>query len=128
MTRKSWVRLFSLMKFICTKVRSSIKTGWKVSRAAKQTISHAEIAQRSCSACLIAHTAMKLGRKLKWDPKKEEYIGDKEANATLSRPQRGPYGTTYVKGESAYLIAETFPEAKSFGNLLLLDRTSAPYQ
>jgi hypothetical protein len=64
----------------------------------KQTISHAEIAQRSCSACLIAHTAMKLGRKLKWDPKKEEYIGDAEANATLSRPQRGPYGTTKVKG------------------------------
>lgn len=64
----------------------------------KQTISHAEIAQRSCTACLIAHTAMKLGRKLKWDPKKEEYIGDKEANATLSRPQRGPYGTNYVKG------------------------------
>ncbi|MCF2490050.1 Gfo/Idh/MocA family protein [Dyadobacter sp. CY347] len=64
----------------------------------KQTVSHAEIAQRSCSACLIAHTAMKLGRKLKWDPKKEEYIGDKEANATLSRPQRGPYGTNYVKG------------------------------
>ncbi|MCF0038813.1 Gfo/Idh/MocA family protein [Dyadobacter fanqingshengii] len=64
----------------------------------KQTISHAEIAQRSCSACLIAHTAMKLGRKLKWDPKKEEYIGDKEANETLSRPQRGPYGTNNVKG------------------------------
>jgi hypothetical protein len=68
----------------------SIKSG-------KQTISHAEIAQRSCSACLIAHTAMKLGRKLKWDPKKEEYIGDAEANATLSRPQRGIYGTTKVK-------------------------------
>ncbi|MCE7067767.1 Gfo/Idh/MocA family protein [Dyadobacter sp. CY326] len=64
----------------------------------KETVSHVEIAQRSCSACLIAHTAMKLGRKLKWDPKKEEYIGDQEANATLSRPQRGPYGTNYVKG------------------------------
>ena len=64
----------------------------------KQTISHAEIAQRSCSACLIAHTAMKLGRKLKWNPEKEEYIGDDEANAMLSRPQRAPYGTSYVKG------------------------------
>jgi len=41
---------------------------------------------------------MKLGRKLKWDPKKEDYIGDKEASATLARPQRGPYGTTKVKG------------------------------
>jgi hypothetical protein len=67
-------------------------------QSGKQTISHAEIAQRSCTACLLAHTAMKLGRKLKWDPKKEDYIGDKEASATLSRPQRGPYGTTKVKG------------------------------
>ncbi|PWJ57784.1 putative dehydrogenase [Dyadobacter jejuensis] len=64
----------------------------------KQTISHAEIAQRSCSACLIAHAAMKIDRKLKWDPKKEKFIGDKEANALLSRPQRGIYGTSKVKG------------------------------
>ena len=64
----------------------------------KQTISHVEIAQRSCSACLLAHAAMKLGRKLKWDPKKEQFINDKEANAMLSRPQRAPYGSSYVKG------------------------------
>jgi predicted dehydrogenase len=67
-------------------------------QSGKQTISHAEIAHRSCSACLIAHTAMKLGRKLKWDPKKEQFINDKQANATLSRPQRGKYGTTKVRG------------------------------
>ncbi|QRR02344.1 Gfo/Idh/MocA family oxidoreductase [Dyadobacter sandarakinus] len=67
-------------------------------RNGKQTISHAEIAQRSCTACLIAHTAMKLGKTLKWNPEKEEYIGDAEANATLSRVQRAPYGTNYVKG------------------------------
>ena len=64
----------------------------------KQTISHVEIAHRSCSACLIAHAAIKLGRKLKWDPKKEQFINDKEANAMLSRPQRAPYGAMYVKG------------------------------
>jgi predicted dehydrogenase len=67
-------------------------------QSGKQTISHAEIAHRSCTACLLAHTAMKLGRKLRWDPKKEDFIGDKEASAMLSRPQRGPYGTTRVKG------------------------------
>ena len=64
----------------------------------KETISHAEIAHRSCSACLLAHTAMKLGRKLQWDPVKEKFINDAEANAMLSRPQRAPYGTSYVKG------------------------------
>lgn len=63
----------------------------------KETISPAEIAHRSCSACLVAHTAMKLQRKLRWDPEKEQFLGDAEANATLSRPQRGNYGTDKVK-------------------------------
>jgi predicted dehydrogenase len=63
----------------------------------KETISPAEIAHRSCSACLIAHTAMKLQRKLKWDPEKEEFVGDAEANLALSRPQRGRYGTDKIK-------------------------------
>ncbi|SEI80154.1 Predicted dehydrogenase [Dyadobacter sp. SG02] len=67
-------------------------------QSGKQTISHAEIAHRSCTACLLAHTAMKLGRKVKWDPKKEQFINDKEATALLSRPQRGKYGTNNVKG------------------------------
>jgi predicted dehydrogenase len=37
----------------------------------KPTISPAEVAHRSCSACLVAHAAMKTGKKLYWDPKKE---------------------------------------------------------
>ena len=35
---------------------------------------------------------MKLGRKLRWDPVKETFVGDDQANAMLSRPQRAPYG------------------------------------
>lgn len=66
-------------------------------RDGKATISPAEVAHRSCSACLIAHTAMKLQRKLRWDPEKELFVNDAEANATLSRPQRGKYGTDKVK-------------------------------
>lgn len=63
----------------------------------KETISPVEVAQRVGSACIVAHTAMKLGKKLKWDVTTEKFIGDEEANATLSRPQRAPYGTSYVK-------------------------------
>ncbi len=66
-------------------------------RDKKESISPAEVAHRSCSACLVAHTAMKLQRKLRWNPEKEEFINDAEANATLSRPQRGKYGTNKVK-------------------------------
>jgi predicted dehydrogenase len=62
----------------------------------KPNISPAEVAHRSCSACLVAHSAMKTGKKLYWDPKKEIFSGNVEANKLLSRPQRFPYGTNYV--------------------------------
>src|SRR5690606_20185007 len=62
----------------------------------QQPITPAEVAHRSCSACLLAHTAMKLGRKLYWDPIRERFKNDDEANAMLRRPQRHPYGTNYV--------------------------------
>jgi predicted dehydrogenase len=62
----------------------------------KETISPVEVAHRSCSACLLAHAAMKVPGKLYWDPKKEEFKGNAEANKLLSRPQRYPYGTNYV--------------------------------
>ena len=41
----------------------------------------AEVGHRSCTACLLAHTAMKLNRELKWDPQAERYVNDEEANA-----------------------------------------------
>jgi predicted dehydrogenase len=63
----------------------------------KPTISPAEVAHRSCSACLVAHAAMKFpGQKLYWDPKKEVFKNNVEANKLLSRPQRYPYGTNYI--------------------------------
>ena len=49
------------------------------------------MAHRSCSACLLHHAAMKTKRKLYWDPVKERFKNDDEANALLSRPQRWPY-------------------------------------
>ncbi len=62
----------------------------------KQTISPAEVAHRSCSACLVAHVAMKTEGKLFWDPQKEVFKNNVEANKWLSRPQRYPYGTGYA--------------------------------
>ena len=62
----------------------------------KPNISPAEVAHRSCSACLLAHAAMKTPGKLYWDPKKELFINNVEANKLLSRPQRFPYGTNYI--------------------------------
>lgn len=63
----------------------------------QQPAAPAEVGHRSCSACLVSHIGMRLARPLKWDPAKEEFIGDAEANSMLSRPQRAPYGTKYAK-------------------------------
>lgn len=63
----------------------------------EKTVAPAEIGHRSCSACLVAHTAMKLPRKLYWDPANERFRDDDEANAMLSRPQRYPWGISHIK-------------------------------
>jgi hypothetical protein len=60
-------------------------------RSRKLNIAPAEVAHRSCSACLLQHIAMKLNRKLYWNPITERFKNDDEANAMLSRPQRAPY-------------------------------------
>jgi hypothetical protein len=46
---------------------------------------------RSVSVCHLANIAMRLKRKVRWDPDKEDFIGDEEASALLKRPQRAPY-------------------------------------
>jgi predicted dehydrogenase len=60
-------------------------------KSRKATIAPVEVAHRSCSACLLHHIAMKTRRTLHWDPWKERFGNDDEANAMLSRPQRWPY-------------------------------------
>jgi myo-inositol 2-dehydrogenase / D-chiro-inositol 1-dehydrogenase len=45
----------------------------------------------SMNACHMANIAMLLGRKVRWDLEKKEFIGDAEANRLMHRPQRAPY-------------------------------------
>ena len=60
-------------------------------RDKKPPIAPVEEAHRSCSTCLVHHIAMKLDRKIYWDPKIEKFKNDEEANKMLSRPQRSAY-------------------------------------
>lgn len=66
-------------------------------RSRKEPISPVEIGHRACTVCLVTHIAMKLGRKLTWNPDKEVFVNDNEANSMLSRTQRAPYGTDNIK-------------------------------
>jgi predicted dehydrogenase len=60
-------------------------------KSRKPPISPVEVGHRSCSTCLIHQVAMKLGRKVYWDPVRERFNNDDQANGFLSRSQRWPY-------------------------------------
>ena len=62
---------------------------WLESVAAhRQPIAPIEQSARSLQACAAAWIGMKLKRKLTWDPDKEMFIGDDEANAMRERKPR----------------------------------------
>ena len=56
-----------------------------------ETIAPVEVGHRSCTVCLLGEIAMRLGRKLRWDPQQERFINDDEANRMISRPMRSPW-------------------------------------
>lgn len=56
------------------------------------TATDIEVSHRSISMAHLANIGLRLERKaLKWDPAKEQIIGDEEAQAMLSRPMRGEW-------------------------------------
>ncbi len=61
-------------------------------RTREQPICNAEVGHRSSSICNLGNIAMILGgEKLRWDPKKEEFPGDPEANAMVKPSMREPW-------------------------------------
>jgi len=60
-------------------------------RTRQRPICDVEIGHRSVSVCHIGNIAMRLGRKLQWDPEKEQFVGDEAANRWISKPYRAPW-------------------------------------
>jgi predicted dehydrogenase len=60
-------------------------------RSRQRPICDVEIGYRSVTVCHLGNIALKLRRKLNWDPAKEEFVGDAEANSMLSREMRAPW-------------------------------------
>ncbi len=60
-------------------------------KSREETITPAEIALRSISVGLLGEIAMLTGKKLNWDPDKEEFTNSAYANRMLVRPYRAPW-------------------------------------
>jgi predicted dehydrogenase len=63
----------------------------KAIRSRQKPICDVEIGCRSASVCHLGNLAYWNHRKLKWDPEKEQFIGDAEANTWLGRKNRTPW-------------------------------------
>ena len=62
---------------------------WLESIAARRDpIAPIDESARSLEACALGWIGMKLGRKLTWDPVKETFVNDAEANAMCFRKPR----------------------------------------
>ncbi|MCL4193129.1 MAG: Gfo/Idh/MocA family oxidoreductase [Thermoguttaceae bacterium] len=57
-------------------------------KARRQPLSDVESQHRSATTCHLGNISMRLGRKLTWDPEKEVFVGDDEANAWRRRDRR----------------------------------------
>ncbi len=57
----------------------------------RRCICDVEVGHRSCTVCHIGNIAIELGRPLRWDPAREEFVDDPAANRYLSRPMRPPW-------------------------------------
>jgi len=60
-------------------------------KSRQQTVANAEVMHRSMSTVHAANICMWLKRDMKYDPVKEEFVGDAEANRLRSRAMRAPY-------------------------------------
>ena len=60
-------------------------------RSGTTPISDVVSQHQSVTTCHIGNISMRLGRKLQWDPSREQFVGDVEANAMLQREQRSGY-------------------------------------
>lgn len=60
-------------------------------KSRREPIEPVEAGHRTASLCHLGNIAMILHRKIRWDPAREEIVGDAEASKLLSRPLRAPW-------------------------------------
>jgi hypothetical protein len=65
-------------------------------RSRKDPICSVEIGHRSISIAHLGVISVRLGRKLAWNPERERFVGDREANGMVRRPMRKPYDWSFI--------------------------------
>jgi predicted dehydrogenase len=72
-------------------IRDHIQNWLDCVRSREKPICDAEAGHRTITVCHLGNIARMVGRKLRWDPVKEVFPDDAEANQYLDRPRRKQY-------------------------------------
>jgi len=76
-------------------VASAMRGHWKnfleMTETRGRPVSDIEEGYITATSCILANLSCQLGRRLTWDPKKGQVVGDAEANRLLARPYRRPW-------------------------------------
>jgi predicted dehydrogenase len=63
-------------------------------RSRRRPVADVEIGARSAQVCQLANIGYWLRRRLRWNPEREEFVGDAEANRLRTRENRPPWNRT----------------------------------
>jgi len=74
-----------------TSTQTHVRDFFNCVKSRGKTAANAEVMRKSHIACHAAAIAWKLGRKLRFDPVTERFVGDDEANRMRSRSARQPW-------------------------------------
>lgn len=78
-------------KYKWSRLKEHIRDFLDCIRSRRLTASHPEIAHRAHTIAHCANICLRLGRKVRWDPERERFVKDDEANRMLSRSMRAPW-------------------------------------
>jgi predicted dehydrogenase len=79
------------LKVRLPQIDNHIQNWFDCIKSREKPIADVEIGHRSAILCHLGNIARWVGRPLRWDPEREIFPGDDEANAHLDRSRRKPY-------------------------------------
>ena len=80
-----------IFKKVGTSAASHARNFFDCVKSRKKTICNEDVMRKSHMACFAAQLAWQLERKITFDPVKEEYVNDEEANRMRNRATRHPW-------------------------------------
>jgi predicted dehydrogenase len=80
-----------LERHVAPAIRVHMKNFLRAIGSRAQPVADIEEGHISSATCILANLALKLGRTLTWDARKQEVLHDEEANKLLRRPYRKPW-------------------------------------